>query len=579
MWKFFRKIFVLLLLVACTGNKVEYLVEADRLLLTNPDSAYAVLAAHEPELDRQDKATQMKHRLLMADAQNKCFRQMPSEEEFEPVVNYYDRRGTNNERMRAYYLHGRICHDKEEVADAVLSYERAMEIADTTKKDCDYNTLFRVYGQMASLYNQYNMPEDGLRAWEKYSYYAQKAGDTYNYIRGIELKLDSYYLLGDTLQIISQTKKAHDLYEQNGYGQSAATVYPTLIYIYLKQGKYEEANRLMQIFENESGLFADGEITQGHGFYYQSKGLYYQGIHKNDSAEYFFRKLLQCGPKYEAYNGLLSVYGYANKIDSIKKYSELQDIAIEEMLREQQADNYHKINTLHKYSNYKKIALVETQKTHTRERIIIVLVAAAVLLSFIGYRRFRHYQKDKVLEINQITDKYVRAKLKCEVLNEDLSVLKGIKTVNEKMIENRQQQIADLSTKIGKYKERLQSLKTNEKFQALKECRIVEYFDEKKLHTLNFSTPSENEWRQLKEAFSLHMPLFMTTLTENDALSERELRVCLLESLGFSPGEIAVVLDTTSQIVTNAKASANQKLFSQKKASTLRKNLRKNFMM
>ena len=62
------------------------------------------------------------------------------------LVNYFKRHGTDNERMMAYYLQGRVLHDMGEAPQALDAYQRATEQADTTRDDCDLaHALFRLW--------------------------------------------------------------------------------------------------------------------------------------------------------------------------------------------------------------------------------------------------------------------------------------------------------------------------------------------------------------------------------------------------------------------------------------------------
>ena len=74
------------------------------------------------------------------------------------LVNYFKRHGTDNERMMAYYLQGRVLHDMGEAPQALDAYQRAAEQADTTRDDCDLRTLYSVYGQMANLFHAQYLP-------------------------------------------------------------------------------------------------------------------------------------------------------------------------------------------------------------------------------------------------------------------------------------------------------------------------------------------------------------------------------------------------------------------------------------
>ena len=65
---------------------------------------------------------------------------------------WFDRHGTSNEQMRAHYILGRTYADLGEAPQAILSYQDAIDRADTIARDCDYYTPCRVYSQMAVLF-------------------------------------------------------------------------------------------------------------------------------------------------------------------------------------------------------------------------------------------------------------------------------------------------------------------------------------------------------------------------------------------------------------------------------------------
>ena len=58
-------------------------------------------------------------------------------------------------------------------------------------------------------------------------------------------------------------------------------------------------------------------------------------------------------------------------------------------------------------------------------------------------------------------------------------------------------------------------------------------------------------------------------------LSELELRTCILLILDFEEGAIVGLTQTSSAVVSIAKRRANQKLFNEKTATTLKYNLKK----
>ena len=155
--------------------------------------------------------------LLLAKAQNKVYATMPTDSIFEEVVAYYDRHGSSNDQVLAHYLHGCISRDLNDAPKALERFMEAVALADTTASDCDYATLYGVYGQMATLFFRQNLPREEIQALEKAKEYSLKAGNILNYIKCIELQVRPYYTLDDTAAIIRTTYQARDLYLKNGY--------------------------------------------------------------------------------------------------------------------------------------------------------------------------------------------------------------------------------------------------------------------------------------------------------------------------------------------------------------------------
>ena len=61
-------------------------------------------------------------------------------------------------------------------------------ISDTIAKDCDYNTLFRVYAQMASIYHKQLLLSNEIETRKQTYHYALLAKDTLNAIFALDKK-------------------------------------------------------------------------------------------------------------------------------------------------------------------------------------------------------------------------------------------------------------------------------------------------------------------------------------------------------------------------------------------------------
>ena len=249
---------LLYILVGCTGNRVQMqrLQVIDSLMEAHPQAAYDSLCRFDSlEMEDAPRKVAMKCRMLMAKAQNKLYLSMPTDSIFQEVVDYYDSWGTDNEKMQAYYLLGCVYRDHKDAPKAMMSYKKAIECADTLRKECDYSTLSKVYGQMADIYRFQYLHKEAIGCEQKYGYYAARVKDNVSFIQSFDFIANEYLGLGDTLKAIEQTQKCHELFKMHGMQKLAANTLPTLIYIYLQRSQYNEARCYMDIYEKESGLF------------------------------------------------------------------------------------------------------------------------------------------------------------------------------------------------------------------------------------------------------------------------------------------------------------------------------------
>lgn len=562
---------------ACNGNGDTHRVlnTASSIMNTNPDSALYLLYSLGADSGNLSKSDLMRWRLLTLSAQNKCNTVFHSDSLQLLLTNYYDRHGNSNERMMAHYLLGRAYSDMGDAPRALRSYQNAVECADTTSEDCDLYNLCSVYGQMAAVFDAQHLYLEEVAAFERFSHFSLKDSDIYNHIKGIELQIPPYCALDDTVHCLELTDRCYNLYMQYGLDKEAASVYPTAIFIHIQNGQYEKAKVLMDIFRYKSGLFdQDGNIVAGREHYYNSCGLYYLGVSRTDSAEYYFRKLLKyhINRDYEAYRGLARVYLAKGQNDSIVKYGILGEAALDSIHADDQAEAVAITNSMYNYNSYERLAIQKELETERIRKWVFALLAFAIILTIYGYRRFSSFKKAKYAEFSRINTKYLAAERRRREVQDDLQMLKND---FDNVLSRKQVEISTLTSEIEGYKLHFKKLRGDEKVSALLQCDTVSSFREMSSAKRGVSSPTEKDWHDLEELFSQYLPSFHSKIIHDDTISTQEARVCMLTRLGFSSGRIALLLGASSQRVTNAKSIANCKLFGTPNASTLYENLKK----
>ena len=466
---------------------------------------------------------------------------------------------------------GSIYRDMDNGPKAVRCYLEAIELADTTGNDCDYRTLFGIYGQLAGLYKEYSSPRESLKEFEKYILYSEKAGDTVSACFGHEAMIYLHYALGDTVSALSKVEDCRNRYLEHGMHEEAAGVYPVLIYVCIERGQFSKARYYMDIYERESGLFdSSNNILAGREHYYKIRGMYSLGVGDVDSAEYYYRKLGNYNYGYESAQGLLKVYSVKNDNDSVSKYTRLCEAEMDSILTKKKASELIQASSSHTFDRIK----TKANKSRKILTVIALLCAVvAVVLVFYGRRLFRKY-KSRIANLDnslseteeayrQISNSHKKAICEVDKLRSQLDYSN----------EEHKKEIYDLTFKKEQLSASLYKLDINASMEDFKKSHIYLVLKERTRIVPKNNNSQDINWVSFRKEFSCHFPLLYTTLTENKKLSHQEFKVCALLWLGFENKEIANLINCKAQVVSNAKASANEKLFSDKSAKTLLGNM------
>ena len=510
------------------------------------------------------------------------------------LVRFFDRHGNANERMIAHYLKGRVHHDMGEAPIALECYQKATEMADTTKEDCDLYTLYAIYGQMALLFDSQYLPDDEMRFLKIAERISWKDKDTINAIYTYELRKKPYYLLKDTDEILNIERTTKELYREINNDSMAARTSRVVISIYLDRKQYEEAFSQMQYFESSSGLFDSlHNIKRGYELYYYDKGRYLLAIGQIDSAQLYFNKTLDRGLFEAGYKGLLSVYKAKHNSDSIAKYAELFANANDSNYFHVNQERVHQVSALY---NYNRQQMLATQKSIEAERYrnsLYVLLCMAVLALAGLYLWVKRRKRKKAMEMNALKadlskaiDEYNKLQRQYETLQnanrlsqmetdalerESRDALKSMEDYG-RLLEEMELDLASKDAQIHAYEQRLASLLSGKSEEALQASAVVGRMRELAVPKKENPLPSEKDWSDLLKAVSETLPSFHKTIM-NGQLSTQELRTCVLVRLSFTTNEISSLLDTSPQRIAKVKLIANDKLFSMQEARSLYKNL------
>ena len=349
-----------------------------------------------------------------AQEQNQNWDSITGIDSIQMAVRYVDRHGTNNDKVRAYYLLGCAYRDAGEAPNALEAFHEAADRADTTSVDCDYGLLVKIHAQSSELFRYQQLSYEMLEELEAQRRCAIKAGNTKAAINAIERSAEAYQLLNMPDSIISFRMRASTMYEQCGFTEEAAQTLSPCIEPLVDRGDTAEARRCIERYESSKEFFKDGEILPRKLVYYYNKGKYYLAVGKTDSAEICFRKLIEPGRNAQqleaGYRGMYLLYrtlwtthrgqaplcpasgaqdGDSPRVsqvaDSMAKYADLQYEMTIPALAEKSKENMQQMQRLYNYSRIQREAKKMAEKSEQQESMILILVVAAIVLVLIVF--------------------------------------------------------------------------------------------------------------------------------------------------------------------------------------------------
>lgn len=503
----------------------------------------------------------MRRHLLEAKAQNENFQPFTTDSIMKEVVAYTDRHGSPNDRMTAHYLLGCVYRDLGDAPRALRCYNNAVRNADTTSADCDYVTMSRIYGQMDDLFSKEMQPQNQLKALELCRKYALKACDTLMAIIAYDSKSVAYHLLNNVDSEIVISERASQMFKEHGHKEYSAISLGMIIQRYIERNDFDNALRCMSIYENESGLFdSNGNIEQGHEIFYFEKGLYFLYMNNNDTAEYYFRKLLNDGGddlnnRIAAYRGLSLLYRQKNVPDSTAKYAMLSYEANDTMSINIISNSLPQIQALYDYGHYKEMALEKSEEARKAYIVTSTIIFLSVVVVIMFCIRIYIIKRNRGEELQRQKTDYEYKITMLKQIQSDMNILlaENKEKLNE-TIKERQDAIRKLEKEIDSY--RTDSNLTEER---LMNSDLTGYFQ--KL-AKNAMVPSPTDWHKMREMIDDILPSFKTTFyNEKHVLRSEEYHVCILVRLHFKPLEISILTGLSQANVTVMRKRMLKKVF------------------
>ncbi len=600
----------LFLCFSCGGNPSpdgeagRRLVLLDSLVEADADSALRLMGRTESgEWSQRDA---MRLELLRAKAMNRADSTFKTDSLMLQVADYYQRKGTPNDRMLSLYLLGCTYRDMGAAPRAIETWQKAVDEADTTRADCDLSTLMRIHSQMNVLYTLLHLPDLAKEEIKEAEALCWKMKDTLNALFFERKICESLFDNRDYNTCIQYADSFHHTYLQMGLQDKAALVSVYCVKSFIELKEYAKAKEYLDIYESYCLSEKDHrKINGGLAPYYIYKGNYYLGIGNIDSAEACFRKAMPemhlLHNDVDVYYRLCQIYELRNLPDSMFKYANLFYLAEERKSRDLNIQATAHAKNLYDYSVEQQIAKeAEAQKIHWRINFLSLAVMALAVIGFIVLLWMRqHYRKERELSRKELElsrkeaqSKALQAELTATRQNLEVTAREQAELIGKK--EELEERLRKLSNSLDNEKEttdtlarELESVKTdiqakaqtielqnlliknleqaigtmdhNNRMEKLRKYPVLAQIRQY-LNSPKASSFPDAYWQKLATIVEEGFPTFYSVTHANGPLSEDEYRICLLTKAGFSVSEMNILMGKT-EYASNAKKRMLKKIF------------------
>lgn len=530
----------LFVLAGCHGDKQydDLLQQADSIMNIDDDSAKVaikLLDKVKPQLNDFSKAQRMRYQLLYHKAMNKADISFSSDSIMKNVVAYYEKHGTSNERMLAYYMLGCVYRDIHEAPLALEYYNKATEQADTVSQDCDYSTLYRIYSQMGVLFEKQYLFNQEFIAYNKATKYAYMAKDTLN---ALLCYMNSYIDLNQNDSIIARNLRAANLLRKHGYNYYANMAFGSNYPYYIKKNDYIKAKEAFEEYK-KINFEGNSNYKDASAYLLYNEGMYYLFANQLDSAHISFQKSYIYAQSYSnkcaATKGLAKYYTKTNHSALAAKYALLSSEYNDSSLYELRESQLQQMQAMYDYSRNQKLAKEAEYKAKQRLNTIylIIISSCLILLSAVYiYRKNIRKRNHKLLVAQRL---YKASILKLQTTKTELAHLK---TLNETkiaaLIKEKEAVIENLQKEINQY----ESIHSGRNLVEINK-QLMDTFVYKKLAYIECHPQekiTDETWDNLEETLEGMIPSLANIKLK---LSKKEYRICLLTRLHFSPSAIS----------------------------------------
>ena len=302
------------------------------------------------------------------------------------LAKHFDSHGTNNEKLRAYYILGRTYADLGEASKALEAYHVAAA-CDTTSNDCDYHILCLAHIQMAEIFHRHYQPRTAIAELSTAQRMAYKDKDTLLATECYFDQSNEYERLGEKDSAFAIATEAARLFTILGRYDRAAAAKSSTTLILLDKHRTDEAKAAIEAYL--ASIYTDslGNVSPGRAIFYYKRGLYYLQVGNTDSAEYFFRKELREGRdinnQIAGRKGLQLLYEKLGRSDSVAKFASEGYSMSDSVYMVSESQNVQSLQAMFDYTHKQLMLEQKTSELRKTKFYMAIVVISLLLIIFI----------------------------------------------------------------------------------------------------------------------------------------------------------------------------------------------------
>ncbi len=555
-------------LVGCSSDKERRLnnivAQAESIMDMNSMSAYKLLSNNESLAHEVGTDARMRFYLSKSIAQNKAYIAFSSDSLSKEIVSYFNDHGSDYDRMMAYYILGCAYRDMNDGAQALEKYSKAIAFADNNSS-ADLRSLVVIHAQVANIFEEQGIVDNAIEEEKAAALCAWKVKDTLTALNCLGHVASNYLIRNNVdscIKIKDYILKHCYLLKDTIHAAIACGTYGTAL---LQKGDYVKAKQYFDFYEKYSGYFDSlGNVVKGKEIHYYDKGMYYLGVNKLDSAEYFFRKekseASDLFNQNGAIHGLSLVYERKNIPDSTAKYALACYKLNDSLFNSENSKKYQQLQALLNYNRHLQKSIEKTEETNKIQQRLYTLIIITIVLLWIVTYWFKHRLRLQRKETLRLKDAYLSTIKQYSQEKEELKLLMQQNvTDNHTQIARKEKMILELENRINKYKKE----KTLQEISAItieiQNSSIFKHFIYicEKINTM----PSNTDWEDLCQMINETMPTFKTQILKQYPVSEKEYKICMLSKLGFKPYQMANLMGLSCSDISQTRRRLFVKIF------------------